>query len=78
MPARHTCQDLREFATTLDKKLQEGEDRLLANGHFDCRKRRPGLHIFFTPFHIMVPTDIPLKNMGQFHPDEHCTKAVTG
>ena len=27
------AQELKEFATTLDKKLQEGEERRLANGH---------------------------------------------
>jgi hypothetical protein len=74
MPA----QELKEFATTLDKQLQEGEERRLANGHFDCRKGQCGFDMFFTPFHIMVATDIPLKN-GQFRPTNgHCTKAETG
>ena len=60
MPAHRqdTCQELKEFATTLDKKLQEGEERRLANGNFDCRKGHPWYHMFLTLLHIMGANDI--------------------
>ena len=49
---------------------------------FNAERGNVGLiwfDMFFTPFHIMVATDIPLKNMGQFRPTNgHCTKAKTG